>query len=224
MDCLTDDYFDPAYILLFGRLAGGTPHSDAAAYGLLVVVPEAPDYHWMQAKRILRYRMPVKHRRITYIHLYVMTTGYVESHRAPFLYFAHAEGDLLYCTEHHRFRRPRYPIDFDAAHADDKLHFDTFRMLGNDLLEQAQGAFIEGRNRRLAAIFSPFPCLSAAIRRSGCRHLFFGLRGIVGRGWDCLAPLAFPLPAGGIPARTGKYRTTVFLLCGATSSKLSRPA
>ena len=170
MDCLTDDYFDPAYILLFGRLAGGTPHSDAAAYGLLVVVPEAPDYHWMQAKRILRYRMPVKHRRITYIHLYVMTTGYVESHRAPFLYFAHAEGDLLYCTEHHRFRRPRYPIDFDAAHADDKLHFDTFRMLGNDLLEQAQGAFIEGRNRRLAAIFSPFPCLSAAIRRSGCGH------------------------------------------------------
>lgn len=53
MDCLTDDYFDPAYILLFGRLAGGTPHSDAAAYGLLVVLPEAPEYHWMQAKRAL---------------------------------------------------------------------------------------------------------------------------------------------------------------------------
>ena len=52
----------------------------------------------------------------------------------------------------------------------------------------------------------------------------FGMRGIVGRGWDCLAPLAFPLPAGGVPARTGKYRTAVFLLCGATSSKLSCPA
>jgi len=154
VECLTDGYFDPAYILLFGRLAGGTPHSDAAAYDLLVVVPEAPEYDWMQAKRILRYRMPVKHRRITYINLYVMTLGYVESHRTPFLYFAHAEGQLLYCSEHHRFRRPRYPIDFASAHADAKLHFDTFRMLGNDLLEQAQDAFIEGRNRRLAAIFT----------------------------------------------------------------------
>ena len=35
---LTDDYFDPEYILLFGKLVGGTPHSDAMAYDLLVVV------------------------------------------------------------------------------------------------------------------------------------------------------------------------------------------
>lgn len=33
---LTDGYFDPGYILLFGKLVGGTPHSDAAAYNLLL--------------------------------------------------------------------------------------------------------------------------------------------------------------------------------------------
>ena len=38
VQCLTDGYFDPEYILLFGKLVGGTPHSDAMAYDLLVVV------------------------------------------------------------------------------------------------------------------------------------------------------------------------------------------
>ena len=39
---LTDGYFDPEYVLLFGKLAGGTPHSDAVAYDLLIVVRETP--------------------------------------------------------------------------------------------------------------------------------------------------------------------------------------
>ena len=68
---LTDGYFDPEYILLFGNLAGGTPHSDAVAYDLLMVVRETPEYDWIRAKRILRYRMPVKHRDIAYINLYL---------------------------------------------------------------------------------------------------------------------------------------------------------
>lgn len=41
---LTDGYFDPEYVLLFGKLAGGTPHSDAVAYDLLIVVRETPEY------------------------------------------------------------------------------------------------------------------------------------------------------------------------------------
>ena len=41
---LTDGYFDPEYILLFGKLVGGTPHSDAMAYDLLMVVRETPEY------------------------------------------------------------------------------------------------------------------------------------------------------------------------------------
>lgn len=41
---LTEDYFDPEYILLFGKLVGGTRHSDAMAYDLLMVVRETPEY------------------------------------------------------------------------------------------------------------------------------------------------------------------------------------
>ena len=154
VQCLTDGYFDPEYILLFGNLVGGTRHSDAVAYDLLMVVRETPEYDWMRAKRILRYRMPVKHRDIAYINLYIMTLNYVESNKTPFLYFAHSEGELLYCSNHYHFRRPKHPIDFAKAYADAKLHYDTFRMLGNELIEQAQEALSESRNIRLAALFS----------------------------------------------------------------------
>ena len=135
---LTDGYFDPEYVLLFGKLAGGTPHSDAVAYDLLMVVRETPEYDWIRAKRILRYRMPYRYRKVSYINPYILPLNYVESHRTPFLYFAHAEGELLHCSDHYRFRRPKHPIDFAKAYADAKFHFDTFRTLGNDLLEQAQ--------------------------------------------------------------------------------------
>ena len=151
---LTDGYFDPEYILLFGKLVGGTRHSDATAYDLLMVVRETPEYDWMRAKRILRYRMPYRHRKITYINLYILPLNYVESNWTPFLYFARAEGELLYCNDHYHFRRPKRPIDFTKAHADAKFHFDTFRTLGNGLIEQAQDAFVEGRNVRLAAQFT----------------------------------------------------------------------
>ena len=151
---LTDGYFKPEYILLFGKLAGGTPHSDAAAYDLLVVVRDTPEYDWIQAKRILRCKMPPRLRKIAYIDLYILPLHCVESNRTPFLYFAHSEGELLYCSDHCRFRRPKRPIDFAKAYADSRFHFDTFRTLGGDLLEQAQNALAEGRNVRLAAQFT----------------------------------------------------------------------
>ena len=154
VQCLTDGYFDPEYILLFGKLVGGTPHSDAMAYDLLMVVRETPEYDWIQTKRILRYKVPYSCRKITYINLYIMTLSYVESNSTPFLFFAHAEGELLYCSDSYHFQRPKHPIDFAKAYADAKFHFDTFRTLGNDLLEQAQDAFAGGRNVRLAAQFS----------------------------------------------------------------------
>ena len=151
---LTDGYFKPEYILLFGKLVGGTPHSDAAAYDLLVVVRDTPEYDWIQAKRILRCKMPPRLRKIAYIDLYILPLNCVESNRTPFLYFAHSEGELLYCSDHCRFRRPKRPIDFAKAYADARVHFDTFRTLGGDLLEQAQNALVEGRNVRLAAQFT----------------------------------------------------------------------
>lgn len=154
VQCLTDGYFDPEYILLFGKLVGGTPHSDAMAYDLLVVVRETPEYDWIQTKRILRYKVPYSCRKITYINLYIMTLSYVESNSTPFLFFAHAEGELLYCSDSYHFQRPKHPIDFAKAYADAKLHYDTFRILGNELIEQAQEALSESRNIRLAALFS----------------------------------------------------------------------
>lgn len=123
------------------------------AYDLLMVVRETPEYNWIQAKRILRYKVPYSRREITYINLYIMPLSYVESNKTPFLYFAHSEGELLYCSDHCHFRRPKHPINFAAAYADAKFHFDTFRMLGNELIEQAQDAFSESRNMRLAALF-----------------------------------------------------------------------
>ncbi|KAA2765398.1 nucleotidyltransferase domain-containing protein, partial [Alistipes onderdonkii] len=69
---LTDGYFNPEYILLFGKLVGGTHHSDAMTYDLLMVVRETPEYDWIQAKRILRYKVPYSRREITYINLYIM--------------------------------------------------------------------------------------------------------------------------------------------------------
>ena len=98
--------------------------------------------------------MPYRYRKVSYINPYILPLNYVESHRTPFLYFAHAEGELLHCSDHYRFRRPKHPIDFAKAYADAKFHFDTFRTLGNDLLEQAQDAFAGGRNVRLAAQFT----------------------------------------------------------------------
>lgn len=151
---LTDGYFDPEYILLFGKLVGGTPHSDAAAYDLLVVVRDTPEYDWIQAKRILRCKMPPRLRKIAYINLYILPLHCVESNRTPFLHFAHAEGEVLYCSDRCRFRRPRRPADFAKAYADARFHFETFRTLGGDLLEQAQNALVEGRNVRLAAQFT----------------------------------------------------------------------
>lgn len=79
--CLTDGYFDPEYILLFGKLVGGTRHSDAMAYDLLMVVRETPEYDWIQTKRILRYKVPYSCRKITYINLYIMTLRCVMSNR-----------------------------------------------------------------------------------------------------------------------------------------------
>lgn len=112
---LTDSYFDPEYILLFGKLVSGTPHSDAMAYDLLMVVRETPEYDWIQTKRIQRYKVPYSCRKITCINLYIMTLRYVESTSTPFLFFAHAEGELLYCSDSYRFQRPKHPIDFAKA-------------------------------------------------------------------------------------------------------------
>lgn len=68
---LTDGYFKPEYILLFGKLVGGTPHSDAAAYDLLVVVRDTPEYNWIQARRHSALQNAAPPAKIAYIDLYL---------------------------------------------------------------------------------------------------------------------------------------------------------
>ena len=80
---LTDGYFDPGYILLFGKLVGDTPHRDAAAYNLLVV-REIPSCGWFHNQCILHYKIPYRHRKITYINLFILPLNYgIEPHDVP---------------------------------------------------------------------------------------------------------------------------------------------
>lgn len=151
---MDNDFIVPEYILLFGSLAGGTRHSDATAYDLLIAVRETPEFDWLQTKRRLRYKMPFRQRKITYINLYIIPLSYIDSHNTPFLYFARSEGELLYCSERYHFRRPKYKPDFAKAYADARFHFDTFRTLGFELLEQANHELAETRNMRLAGMFA----------------------------------------------------------------------
>lgn len=151
---MDNDFIVPEYILLFGSLAGGTRHSDATAYDLLIAVRETPEFDWLQTKRRLRYKMPFQQRKITYINLYIIPLSYIDSHNTPFLYFARSEGELLYCSERYHFRRPKYKPDFAKAYADARFHFDTFRTLGFELLEQANHELTETRNMRLAGMFA----------------------------------------------------------------------
>lgn len=130
--------FDPEYILLFGSLAGGTMHSEAKCYDLLLVVRNQPAYNWLQAKRDLRYKLPYRWREITYTNLYVCPWSYIESHHTPFLYFAHQQGVLLYCKDSFYFRRPKRPCNFAAAYCDAKSYFDTFKPVADLLMNLAQ--------------------------------------------------------------------------------------
>ena len=140
---LSDSLFDPEYLLLFGTLAGGTPHSDAAAYDLMMAVRNAGDYTAAHVKRYLNSKYPPKRREITQVNIYVMTLEEIETVRVPFLHFALTEGRLLYCKERYRFRPPHKPHNFRAAYGDAKLSYDLFQPLGNRFLETAREAMAE---------------------------------------------------------------------------------
>lgn len=137
---LRESPLEPEYILLFGTLAGGTPHSDAAAYDLLAVVRRATGYDWLHAKRWLDNKIPRKRREIPYVNIYVMTQEEVEVSRTPFLHFALTEGTVLCCNDRAQVRKLRKPQNFGAACRDAELYCDTFLPLGNRFLEQAQEA------------------------------------------------------------------------------------
>lgn len=142
--------FDPEYILLFGSLCGGTPHSDVTAYDLLVVTREEPHYGWPSAKRYLKYEIPPKRREIPYANVYLHTEKFVLSQFSPCLWLARTEGELLYCSDKYAFRRPRKPLDYLKAYCEAGRHFATFWEQGDRYLGRANEAFTLGDHRQAA--------------------------------------------------------------------------
>ncbi len=134
----TEGLFDPEYILLFGRLAGGTQHSEAMCYDLLIVVRDMPDYEWWQARRNLRYKVPFRWREIPYVNPYVVTLHYVASHPTPFIYYAHRDGVLLYSKPAFRLHRPKRCLDFSTYYYEASSYCDTFMALADSMLDAVQ--------------------------------------------------------------------------------------
>ena len=143
---LTDGYFDPG-IYPAVRKAGrrhapqrcrGLRPADGRARNAGIRLDSGETHPAVQDAR-------TRYRKIAYINPYILPLNYVESHRdaVPLLRPCRGRTIAIAATTT-GFRRPKHPIDFAKAYADAKFHFDTFRTLGNELLEQAQDAFARG--------------------------------------------------------------------------------
>lgn len=120
------ELLDPAYILLFGKMAGTTPHSDTLAYDLLVITDGRPRYGWYEAKRYLKMKIPSVGHGAPYINPYVHTLHDVEASNGPFLYLARREGILLYRSHRRKFTRPKGDFDFGRAAAEASRYAGIF--------------------------------------------------------------------------------------------------
>ena len=89
--CLSE-LLDPAYILLFGSMAGGTPHSDALSYDLLIATHDTPQYNWLDVRRYLKMKMPGAGHGAPYLNIYMYAANYVVSQSSPLFYLARKEG------------------------------------------------------------------------------------------------------------------------------------
>ena len=108
------ELLDPEYILLFGKLANRTPHSDILAYDLLAVTDGPAHYSWYDAKRYLKMKLPYIGHGAPYINLYIHTRHDIETRNVPFLYFARKEGIVLH-SRSRKVARPRDKFDFGYA-------------------------------------------------------------------------------------------------------------
>jgi len=97
--------------------------------------------------------MPPKRREIPLVNIYVMTLKESEARRTPFLHFALAEGEMLYCKERYRFQPPRKLYNLRAAYSDAKLCYDMFWPLGKRFRQQAGTALTRHADKdiRMAA-------------------------------------------------------------------------
>ena len=147
---LLQEILDPAYILLFGSPADGTPHSDVIGYDLLIATHTPPAYDWLAARRYLKMKMPGIGHGAPYLNLYVYHAGYVVSQTSPFFWLARTEGILSYCSNRYKFRRPRKMFPFAQAACEARAYYATFAALGAEFLEQAGTALSENKIRQAA--------------------------------------------------------------------------
>lgn len=147
------ELLDPAYILLFGKMAGRTPFSDPIAYDLLVITDSEPLYNWMEAKRYLKMKIPWVGHGVPYINIYVHSRRDIETYYTPFFYFARKEGIVLYCSHNRKFARPKSDFDFGLAANNATKYAQTFLSLADRLIEFAEQQ-IDPEHAREAAFAS----------------------------------------------------------------------
>ncbi len=123
----------PAYILLFGKMAGKTPHSDTLAYDILVITEQTPTYDWYDAKRYLKMKMPSVGHGAPYMNIYVHSRHDVEANWVPFFFLARREGVVLYSSRRRKFTRPHDRFDFGRAADNANKYADTFLPLADRL-------------------------------------------------------------------------------------------
>ena len=145
------ELFDPAYILLFGKMAGKTPFSETIAYDLMVITDNEPLYNWMEAKRYLKIKLPWIGHGVPYTNIYVYTRHDVEVNYTPFFYLARKEGIVLYRSHDQKFARPKKQVDFGLAAANATKHTQAFLPLADRLLDFAD---LQVDRRREAAFAS----------------------------------------------------------------------
>ncbi len=106
------ELLDPEYVLLFGKLANGTPHSDILAYDLLAITDGPTRYDWYAAKRYLKMKLPYIGHGAPYVNIYVYSRQYIDANVVPFFYWARKEGIVLHSSRRRKLSRPRNEVDF----------------------------------------------------------------------------------------------------------------
>ena len=131
------ELLNPEYILLFGKLADGTPHSDILAYDLLAITDGPTRYDWYAAKRYLKMKLPYIGHGAPYINLYIYTRQYLDANNTPFFYFARKEGIVLH-SRSRKIARPRDGFDFGYAASLAMKYSGIFMPLADKLAGYAQ--------------------------------------------------------------------------------------
>lgn len=132
------ELLDPEYILLFGKMAGRTPHSDTLTYDLLVITADPPRYNWYDAKRYLKMKIPSIGHGAPYMNIYIHTLHDVESNYGPFIYLARREGIVLYRSHRRKYTRPKGNFDFGHAASAASKYMDAFLPQADRLVGYAE--------------------------------------------------------------------------------------